>query len=344
MSVYCISSPRSVGCTFFDWSIHFLSGQEKFYRIKDGEWIPLAMDPLQENNAHGHLKNHPNGFLNVQKYIDHVLAQSQDYLYSMYPTPSLVFNAANDLGIPVDQIGSLHNQSTINQHKENEFNQIFELCHQHNVKFIYVGDHPSVQLYYLTNRSNLPKITTGQLAATAEEIKQEHQQVFFNNSINTWNQQMLVDIWDQRERQALDTRPFHYSVGKFNGMTAPHLWLNCQELWHNGEQAASKMLQYLELELVPSRLTAWQPIYAKWQKKQLQLLEFNFNCQHIVDSIVNNWYYEIDLTFDQEVVIQHCLIYQHNLNLKTWQLTKFPNNTQDLHKLLEPNTHSSTPY
>lgn len=344
MSVYCITSPRSVGCTFFDWTIHFLSGQNQFYRIRDRKWIPLANDPFQEINAHGHLKNHPNGFANIQKFIHHVLSEPQHHLYSMYPTPSLMFNAATDLNISIDAIGDLQHQQTINHYRENEFNQTFAFCHQHNVKLIYVGDHPSVQLYYLINRSNLPKITTGQLANTVEEIKQEHQQVFFNDSINTWNQQMLVDIWDQREQQALNTRPFHFRTQKINGTTCPHLWINCQELWYNGEQAASKMLKYLELELVPDRLTAWRPIYAKWQKKQLQLLEFNFNCQHIVDSIVNNWYYEIDLTFDQEVVIQHCLMYQHNLNLKTWQLTKFPNNTQDLHKLLAPNTHPLTSY
>jgi hypothetical protein len=74
------------------------------------------------------------------------------------------------------------------------------------------------------------------------------------------------------------------------------------------------------------------------------LLEFCYNYKHIVDSVVNNWYYQIDLTFEQEVVIQHCLIYQHNLNLKTWELTKFPSNTQDLHKLLEPNIHPITQY
>ena len=48
----------------------------------------------------------------------------------------------------------------------------------------------------------------------------------------------------------------------------------------------------------------------------------------VFDAIVHNWYYEIDnLTFEQEVIIQHCLIYQHGLNLKTRQLEKFPSNT-----------------
>ena len=41
----------------------------------------------------------------------------------------------------------------------------------------------------------------------------------------------------------------------------------------------------------------------------------------------------------QEAIVQHILIYKYNLNLKNWQLKKFPDNTQDLHKLLETNIH-----
>ena len=342
MSVYCITSSRGVGCTFFDWTIHFLSGQDKFYRIKDRKWIPLVVNPLQGINAHRHLKNHPAGFGDTQEFIKQVLTEPNNQLYSVYPTPMWESEAAINLQIPSDQIGSPENWSLINQYLKNDFDQLFDFCHQNNVKFIYVGDDPSIQLYYLTSRVNVSKMINGELVGE-KEPKEYLRQVFFNNSIKKWNEIGLTDIWDQREQLALDNRPFHQIDTKFNGFLYPHLWINCQDLWYNGEQAALKMLQYLELKLVPDRLAAWKPIYTEWQKKQLQLLEFNFSCQHIVDSIVNNWYYEIDLTFDQEVVIQHCLIYQHNLNLKTWQLSKFPNNTQDLHKLLEPNLHPLTP-
>jgi hypothetical protein len=100
-----------------------------------------------------------------------------------------------------------------------------------------------------------------------------------------------------------------------------------------------KSLAHLKFDLDTSKLESWQQIYKKWQQPQLDSLEFMFNCQRIVNSIVNNHWLEIDLTFEQEVVIQHCLIYHHGLNLKTWMLEKFPNNTQELHKLLEPNIH-----
>jgi len=343
MSVYCITSRKSVGCTFFDWTMYFLSGQKNFYSVKNNQWSSVVSNPVQEINAHGYPKNHPSGYVNTHAYINQLLAKSQDCLYSVYPGRLNQYTAAVDLNIAVDSIGTPDNQLIINQYVENDFDRLHEYCYQQNVKFIYVGDHPNVSLYYLTVRS-LGSGITGQQVNAVEEIKEEFQQVFFKNSIDEWNQLKLTDIWDQRERQALDIRPFHYIDLKSNGLTYPHLWINCQELWYNGEQAALKMLQYLELEIVPERLEAWRLVYAQWQKKQLQILNFVHCCKHIVDSIVNNWYYEIDLTFDQEVVIQHCLIYQHNLNLKTWQLTKFPNNTQDLHKLLEPNSHLLTHY
>ena len=58
-------------------------------------------------------------------------------------------------------------------------------------------------------------------------------------------------------------------------------------------------------------------------------------------AIVDNFYYDIGeykLNIAQEAAIQHVMLYKYNLNFKIWQLEKFPNNTQDLHKLLEPNT------
>ena len=52
----CCTSNRSVGCTFLDWSIHFLSGQNKFFNVDQRAWIDLAKNPLDTLNAHGHKK------------------------------------------------------------------------------------------------------------------------------------------------------------------------------------------------------------------------------------------------------------------------------------------------
>jgi hypothetical protein len=173
----------------------------------------------------------------------------------------------------------------------------------------------------------------------AAETKQEFQEIFFSSSAADWTAQNLNNIWDQRERMALDTRPFDLPLFNQIDLTQPHLWIGCQQLWQQPEKTLTKILEYCELNIDQTRLRLWRPIAHQWQQMQLQLLEFGLVYQHIVDATVNNWNYAIDLSFEQEVIIQHCLIYQHNLNLKTWQLHKFPNNTQALHQLLEPNTH-----
>ena len=170
------------------------------------------------------------------------------------------------------------------------------------------------------------------------DLKNEHREIFFKESNQTWTELGLTNRWDIRERMSLDSRPFNTDFPDIN-INCQHLWINSLDLWTRTEYTLTKIMKYLELDIMPNRLEKWLPVCKKWQEKQLKILDFAYNYQHIINSIVNNIYYEIDLTFEQEVVIQHCLIYQHNLNLKTWQLEKFPNNTQELHKLLEPNCH-----
>ena len=66
----------------------------------------------------------------------------------------------------------------------------------------------------------------------------------------------------------------------------------------------------------------------------------------IINYIIEGYELNLDkfnLDLVQEAAIQHELIYKHNLNLKTWQLTKFTN-TRQLHNLLEPNIHPLTTY
>lgn len=344
MSVFCISSRRSVGCTFFDWSMHFLSGQDWFYKTSQQQWIPLCQDPVQELNAHGHQKNHPAGATAISQQLDTLLLLSQDQTYSLYPTTMKRADAARELDITVESIGLGDNHQKVIQHINNDFDRIFKICYEKNVPLIYVAEDPTVALYHINLRSLSVGLVSDKPYASVTEAKQDLQKIFFSDSKKTWEELGLNEVWDLREQQALDTRPFQEQYCNTDTMVWPHLWVNCQDLWIRGEATAIKMLGYLQLQLDHDRLLAWRPIYAKWQMKQLKSLEFCNNYKHIVDCIVNNWYYEIDLTFEQEVVIQHCLIYQHNLNIKTWQLTKFPTNTQDLHKLLEPNVHTITLY
>lgn len=333
----CITSVKSVGCTFVDWSVYFLSGQSNFYKVDTRSWKPLSNNPVTGINSHGHLKNHPAGLTRHKQFFDFFDTLPSDQFYTSYPIPMHLDSAAAILNIDIDQVGKEY--SKIKQHINHDYNQLLQSCNNQNTKLIFVSRDPRIPMYSMHVRSLDRTMLKPERPNSSEELVEEVQNTFFKDSINAWNRKGLSDVWDVRERRALDMRIYTDDEDFITGLTFPHLWVNCLDLWTRGQIVIKQIMEYLELGIDQDRLEQWIPIYRNWQAIQSNNLEFDYNCNHIVDAIINNWYYNINLTFEQEIVIQHLLIYKHNLNLKTWQLTKFPNNTQELHKLLESNIH-----
>jgi len=337
----CVTSSQSAGCTFVDWSIHFLSGQSQYFNVLENKWIELSSNPLNLINAHGHRKNHPEGYINTEQYLNKINSMPDHAIYSLYPATLPIDIAAKQLNLDVNQIGSDPVAfDHIKQHVINDYNKIFDICHNTQTKIVYVDLDPTKALYHTEFRTLDRFFTKLGKPNSIKELEDESQEIFFKTSQTYWKELNLTDVWDIRERLALDTRPFQvlYNNFKFE-KKYPHYWINCSVLWTHTVKTITNLMKYLELTIDSTRLESWMPICRQWQQYQLDIIEFCYNQPHVVDAIVNNLYYEINLTFKQEVIIQHCLIYQHGLNLKTWQLEKFPSNTQDLHKLLEPNIH-----
>ena len=127
----------------------------------------------------------------------------------------------------------------------------------------------------------------------------------------------------------------------------PHYYINSNDLWFNLNESIYDIFNYIDEAINAERYAKWTKVYSKWQTKQLQLNKFDWYLDHIAEAIVNNWYFNLEpfeLTLEQEAIIQHVLIYNYGLTIKGWGLVKFPNNTQDLHLLLEPNFHTLTEY
>jgi hypothetical protein len=340
-NIFCVTSYNSVGCTFIDWSVYFLTGQTQHYNVKSNSWLPVTQNPLTDLNAHGHLKNHPSGYIKFQQCVTQLAQLRSDTLHSVYPCPLLIGAAAKRLDLPIDSISDGAVLDRITQFTKNDYSEILKLCEQQQIKTVYVACDLNTILYFDKKRIIRPLLSNYKTqASSSQQAQDEFQSLFFNQSLVQWKEQGLDNCWDVRERMALDSRPFDTTAIDFVPVIAgQHLWINSIDLWTRTTSVIEKIMNYLELSIDPERLAQWLPICCAWQKIQLDILDFCYNQKHIVDAIVNNWHYEIDLTFDQEVIIQHCLIYQHGLNLKTWQLEKFPSNTKDLHKMLEPNTH-----
>jgi hypothetical protein len=336
--IFCSTSVHSVGCTFLDWSIHFITGKTEVFNINHG-WLPVTDNPVTKTNAHGHIKNHPSGFDNTKFAIDQ-LSHHKNKVTSLYPTPLHLDKVAKLIDIPINQLDLIHNQKSIIEYRSHDYQQLLSYASS-RVKLIFVDIDTNKFNIYLKQQRSLDRMAlSDRQPESLAELDTEFKQHFFSDIQPQFDHN---NIWDVREGQALNCNLLnvHNGIDSIDvDFSFSHYWLDSHSWWFNGVEKIQQIITWLELDIDPTRFQLWQPIYQSWQKLQIKNLKFQFEYQHIVDCIVNNWSYPIDLTFKEEIIIQHCLIYQHNLNLKTWQLEKFPKNTQDLHKLLEPNTHS----
>jgi hypothetical protein len=323
-----------VGCTFLDWSIHFLSGQTNFFNIQTG-WQQLSKNPLKKINAHGHQKNTVSGPTQTEIAISKL--QNHSGLSSFYLITPTIDIIATELDIDPNTI-TQEQQQSIQDYSRTSYNQSLVKSSKLGAKIIFVSLDKNLFAYANAVRT-LEKMPFENCSANSEaDITNAIDQLYFRDSAKIWKDLDLNNIWDLRERMALRKNLFEYNPMKVE-LDFDHCWVDSQNLWYNGEREIPKILAWLELPLNQNRYEEWKPIYRKWQEIQVDALQFQYDHKHIVDCIINNWSYTINLTFEQEAFVQHCLIYQHNLNLKTWQLEKFPNNTQELHKLLETNIH-----
>lgn len=335
--IICSTSMDNVGCTFLDWSILFLSGKDYFFNSEVNGLEMLSSNPITAINAHGHKKNHPSGFKLTQQCVETFLKSPFEML-TLYPFLMYHEVASQELNISEDHLNDPAINQKVIDYQFEDFSKLFDYLLDQEASVIYV-DH-NLPIYNLESPRSFEKMFREPTSITsAADFKNKFQNVYFSKSIHQWQNLGLTTVWDTRERMALDTRPFHRAGKPKLNLSRPHYFIDSQEWITNGAPTIKKILDFCKLIIDDSRWDHWMAVYNKWQSIHHQRLNFCHQLPHIVDSIVNNWYYEIDLTFDQEVVVQHCLIYHHNLNLKTWQLEKFPNNTQDLHKLLEDNIH-----
>jgi len=335
--IYCVTSMFDIGCTFLDWSILYLSGQNYYYHVNQRCKLQLPDNPLTAVNAHEYQKNHPHNVDVVAKAINELLKQDSCSITSLYPGPPRLYDICNQLNVKADDASSDSKLlKKILDLQYQGYQETIDLFFDQNLPVIYVALDPACVMFLITPRGQDRFAWKNQKLTNPSELQYESYELFFGHPDSSAH-----NIWDQREIIALNIRPFDLShTNNVNGFKNKHMWIDSRSLWTSGQKLLPQVLDYLELSLDRNRFEQWKLVYAQWQENLNDNLIFMESLDHIVNAIVNNWYYQLpDLSLYQEAVIQHCLIYQHNLNIKNWQLSKFPNNTQQLHKLLEPNIH-----
>jgi len=331
--VICLTGTHNVGISFLDWSLHWLAGHDHVYHWQQG-WQPITNNPLTDRNAHGHVRNHVSGLDTTRRTIDELIETPSDF-HTIYPVGPAVDDRARELGLDRSVMQDPAKWSRVIDLCDQEYAQIWKHCDYMNCDQVFVATDVSNQVYHAHTLDRAQHAILWESEPRADSFLHMHEQCFAENL------QSVVTTWEKREILALNLQWYQTRLGHEHlDFTQPHEWVNCKELWYHGESLLSRLLRNLHIPLDQDRLISWRPVYHDWQRINYEFLQFQYQLDHIVNATVNNWHYPLrNLSFLQEVIIQHQLIYQHGLNIKNWQLEHFPDNTQKLHQLLEPNHH-----
>ena len=348
------SGQVSVGCTFIDWSIHWLSGVQQYYWGKVGGhaqlpgekgWYDVSDNPLTDKHSHGHHKNHPRGSIETQGCIELLSSLESNNLTTFYPIPMAADDVATTLNIGVDE--AKHNIEKywpiIFDKQATDYANIWEQCYNHQIPIIYVK--LTSPILYL-NSIRIPTTTKTFNQNEKIEVSENLIETFFSYDLEKWGREYasVHHPWDKRELLALNIRPWANTslLESKIDFDLPHMYVDAQDLWYNGRETMIRIMDYLNLVVDQESLEKWIPVYHQWQEMQFLHLSYCWNFDYIVDCIVNDRSHDLtryNLTLTKEAIIQHALIYKHGLTLKSWGLIKFPDNTQDLHALLDPNVY-----
>lgn len=331
---------HNTGAHFVIWSTYWLSGQDHYYNLSKIHDLATPEQMIsKEKNAHRHRAVAIGGAEECQaacveaasiplpQWHVHVTANERNNLFKLCQTlfgqnlPTL----SADIRAQFEQNLYENNKTTI------------EFLQSSNHKLIWLEYDPRDRFNLIYNDRHPTNVFAHPVAST-EEAWLSYQNYYFANSAKNFGDQF---VWDRREQLALilppcELRDYH----QFLDHSRPHLRYNTDDLWHDLPSVMAEIIDYIGLEVKSDRLDRWLPAYHAWSTKHDCF--FSRHLDRIVKAIVHNQYmclkrFRLDLL--KEAMIQHTLIFKHDLNLKNWNLDKFPNDTQKLHHLLEPNIH-----
>ena len=324
MSTVGIITDIDIGGNFVAWSLHRLSNSTSYYFAEEQQQTAVCDDPLSNVNSHKFKSNHPN---NLEK-IEPILQQldKQPDLQHIY----------------IHQLRNIDNSSLDSNFQTR---QGIDLLKKYCKKIIVVSK-PQAYNFYDTSIRRRSLITPSndgtKLIESDQQALEDFLDYFFSDNKKHWPNIEQMTTWDQREFLSLVMRPFEgKQIKNYHSFDFDYFDLSAVDLWLNFDHSVIDVFDYCELGLDQTTFKHWQSVYNKWQQLHRSRLQFCWYFDTIIDNILQGRYMDLqrfNLDIVQEAAIQHVLIYNHNLNLKTWQLEKFIN-TRQLHSLLEPNIH-----
>lgn len=323
------------GGHFIIWSMYYLSGE--LWHWNGREICPVS-DPdkiIQGKNAHHQQVIMAYGLADCLSIIEKSQSINLPSI-NIYAVPITLFTVIKNTYNIDPMLATKEQIHTCTSMMLDDTKSMIEFL-QKNYQFSFIKYSNQDRLNVIYNDRFLCDVDGVKLSSSDEKFDL-WQQRFYKDSANFFDK----EIWDRREQLALiiNTDP-PMSFDHLIDFKLPNLTYTTDDIWNNLPDVIIELLDYYQLPLDQSRWSDWKQAYYVWREKHDN--HFSRCFDQIIEAIVNNHYMSLtrfNLNFYKETLIQNALITQYNLNLKTWQLSKFPNNTQQLHQLLEPNLHT----
>lgn len=315
------------GGTFLSWSLYYLTGHDEYFCAKQNTVQSVTDNPVIKFNAHNFAPNQPRTLDEFESILDLVQNSNIGNIHTIY-----FHNFRNKLDTP----------NSVNDDTRKAVKKLQQIAK----KIVVLSSSPKHMLYFSKYEGrNLHRKFDSETVFNKnfDEQHEDFINTFFFESKQEWDNLGLTRLWDRREFLALNLRPYSVlSMLPNIDLSLPHFRLDTFDLYNQFDKTILSMFKFLELDIDEARWDQWLEVYQQWRLIHVDRIAFVEYFDYIIDCIINNHYLDLSrfhLDLVQEATILHELLYKHNLTIKGYGLEKFPNNTQDLHQLLEKNTY-----
>lgn len=319
--IFILTDP-GIGGTFLTWSLHFLAGHDDYFLARKNSTFLIPTSPLTKINSHEFIPNQPSTIDYFKKDLECLSTTSTDGFHTLYfhNFRGCTQSTTSPTAVAINTVKNISN----------------------NIVYLSLDKKHAL---YQCKYEGRTLITDEKSGKPYENFDKQHHgwiNKYFLKDKQLWSALSLNKHWDYREFLALNVNP--HDIVKMSDVSAfdfDHYYLDSFDLYNNFDCLVDDLFKYIDVKLDSNKLLEWINVYHKWQQLHTNRIQFVYYFDTIIDYILEGKYFDLkrlNLDIMQEAAIQRHMIYNHNLNFKTWQLEKF-NNTQQLHSLLEPNIH-----
>lgn len=298
-----ILGPGGCGGTFLDWSIQYLSGQEKNLVVcLDAERNnvkcvlpqPVVTNPLTGATAHIYQKTHPNS-QSLSNIIE--IFSASDYLLNTF----------------------YYTENKPSSETHTTYNNIVKTYP--TIKFIsYNFTLAHIDLIFCLQCEKINGVEQKLIGPLTGD--QDHREILEKVGL-AYPSRIKMQTTNE---QLVDSKNLYL--------------INFDDVWSRLDTIIFDIFNFLELTINQTRYLQWINVYRIWLEKNKT--DFFNDLPKILDCIVSGKYINLsryNMTFAKEVVLVSKLLYNYNLALKFIEANDLRTNTLQWHAILEENVY-----